>query len=590
MVCQWKKKLFASCAILSVVSSIVIPTIPIVQAEDDDVILDFPSEVHHEGEAIEGGTLRYALVQDTEIKGILNNMFNGGESDGKIVELFNPGLYGYNENYEIDDSGFADIEVDFENKQVKITIPEGHTWHDGEPITIDDVIIPYKVIGHPDYDGIKYSEDLKNVVGMEEYHNGEADDISGLERVDDHTLLVHYKEMNVSMKLAGGAILNLIEPSHIFKDIPVAEMFDSEYIRSTPIGFGPFKVDSYTHGEAVTFSAFDDYYEGRPKIDHIVLEVVGTSTIIQELKAGNYDIADLPADQFETYKDAENFTTLGVLSGTYSYIGFKFGHWDDELGENVQDEDTVVRHKALRVAMQHAIDNNQIGSRFYHGLRQNANSLITPNFVGTYNPDNPYYEYDPEEAMRILDEAGFVDVDGDGMREDPDGNKFTLNFATMAAGEVAEPIATYYIQSWRDIGIDIQLLDGRLHDVNAFYDRVDKDDPEIQVFQAAWSTGGDPNPYELYGKNAKFNYVRYADEENERLLANLTSKEAFDEEYRKQAYYEWQKYMAEEVPCIPTLYRYNLVAVNNRVSDWNINTGNKLNWNEIYLTAEEPVK
>src|SRR5699024_12720924 len=77
-------------------------------------------------------------------------------------------------------------------------------------------------------------------------------------------------------------------------------------------------------------------------------------------------------------------------------------------------------NKALRQAMAYAVDNNAIATKFYSGIRQAANTMITPNFVDYHNADQEGYDYDPEQAKQILADAGFVDNDGDGFVEDPD--------------------------------------------------------------------------------------------------------------------------------------------------------------------------
>jgi peptide/nickel transport system substrate-binding protein len=587
---SFKKYVSLTTLAMTFASTLVGPTTQLVSAQEEgeDGVLEFETLVQNEGEPIEGGTLNYALVSDSTFSGVLNNMLYTGQPDGEIISFFNPGLYGYDENFTIDNSGFADIEMDPENSQVTITIPEGHTWHDGEEITIDDVIFPYYVVGNPDYTGIRYGSDFQNVVGMEEYHNGDAEEISGLERVDDYTLTVTYNTFNNSMLQAGGGVSSYIEPEHLLGEVPVAEFEDSEYVRTNPVGFGPFKVESITPGEAVTLTAFDEYYDGRPNIDEMIIEVVNPSTIVSELKAGNYDIASLPADQYETYSDATNFTPVGFLENAITYIGFKQGTWDEENGEVLPDPERVTSNKALRQAMAYAIDNNAIATQFYYGLRQNANSHITPNFTEYHNTEQEGYTFDPERSQQLLAEAGFVDTDGDGFVEDPNGEPFTLGFASMSGGETAEPIAQYYIQSWQQVGINVELVDGQLMEFNSFYERLESDDPAIDVFQAAFGVGGDPNPSGLYGRSASFNYTRWATEEHDELLAAIESEESFDEEFRQQAFYDWQTYMIEEVPTIPTLFRYTLTAVNNRVSQWDTEIGSDLKWSDIYLLSEDP--
>ena len=572
---------------LTLAASLVAPVASnIVNAEDGEIIFD--SKLTNEGETIDGGTLKYAIVSPDPLAGVFNNMYYTMSSDSEIINLFNPGIIGYNENFEIDDSGFADVAFDQDNKTVTITIPEGEKWDDGEDITIDDVIFPYYVIGHPDYTGIRYGDDFMNVEGMEEYHNGDTDEISGLERVDDYTLTVHYKEFGTSMLQAGGGVSTYMEPEHAFEGIEVKDMEDSEVVRQKPVGFGAFKVESVTPGEAVKFVRNDDYYDGAAKVDSVIAEVVNPSTIVSEMNAGHYDIASLPADQYETFKDAKNYKILGVLANVYTYISFKFGTWDDETGEVKPDESRVINNKALRQAMAYSIDNAAVAKEFYQGIRIAANSHITPNFKDYNNPDQKPISYDPEKAQKILEEAGFKDTNGDGFVEDPDGNEFTLKFAAMSGGETAEPLAQYYLQSWQQVGINVELTDGKLMEPNTFYERLKADDENIDVYQGAQGVGGDPNPTGLWARNAPFNYARYASDKNDELLAAISSDEAFDEEYRKQAYYDWQAFMIDELPNIPTLFRQEIYAVNNRVSSYDVTIGNDLKWSEVGLLADQP--
>lgn len=337
-----KNKLFKSSLILALLTNVFGYSAASVQAqEEEDKILSFQAEAVHEGEAIEGGTVKYALVGDP-FPGVLNNMYYTMGTDGAVVHFFNPGIYGYDENFTIDNSGFADIDFDPDNKQVTITIPEGTLWDDGEPLDIDDVIITYYTIGHPDYTGIRYGIAFSNVVGMEDYKNGDTDIISGLERIDDSTLRITYNEFTSSILQAGGGLSSYIEPEHIIKDIPVEELEDSDFVRQNPVGFGPFKVTSINPGESVTYEANEHYYKGELNVDGLTLEVVGNSHIVAELKAGNYDIASLPNDQYDTFSDATNFSIIGEESNFYNYIGFKMGTWDEEAGEVNFEEDRVV--------------------------------------------------------------------------------------------------------------------------------------------------------------------------------------------------------------------------------------------------------
>lgn len=584
----FQKRFAWTLSAMTLANVLVLPASQVAFAQDEE-LPKFESSLTNEGKPIEGGTIKYALVGDP-FKGVLNSMLYDGSPDGSIIGFFNEGLYGYDENFGVDDSGFAKIEFNQEEKTVKITIPEGVKWDDGEPLTIDDVIFPYLVIGSPDYTGIRYGSDYENVQGMAEYHAGEADSISGLERVDDYTLVVHYINFPNSMLQAGGGVASFIEPSHYLKDIPIKDLENAPEVREKPVGFGPFKVESIVPGESVKFVANEYYWRGKPSVDGLQLDVVNPTSIVAELKAGNYDIASLPADQYDTYKDATNFKILGVLENSYQYIGFKLGTWDAEAEEVKMDETKVVSNKALRQAMAYAIDTQAINKEFYKGLRPAANSMITPNFTSEfYNKDQEGYSYDPEKAKQILADAGFKDTNGDGFVEDPNGKEFKLGFASMSGGETAEPIAQYFLQSWKEVGINVELVDGRLLEFNTFYDRIKKDDPAIDVYAGAWGVGGDPNPNGLYGRKAPFNYTRFASEEHDKLLEAIDSDQSFDKDFRQKAFYDWQAYMHEEAPTIPILYRNGLTAVNNRISTYDVTIGSDLDWSKIQLLADEPV-
>ncbi|MFK8243496.1 MULTISPECIES: oligopeptide ABC transporter substrate-binding protein [unclassified Facklamia] len=574
-------KFFALSASVLALSSVVTPSIVNVSAQS----VELSTKVTNNEESIEGGIFRYALV-GSAFPGVLNQMLFDAQPDAVILGFLQDSLYGYDENFLINDSGFAKIEFDRENKQVTIKIPEGQKWSDGEDLTIDDVIFPYYVIGHKDYPGVRYGEALENVVGMEEYHKGETDKISGLERVDDYTLRVTYKNFPNSMLQAGGGILNNIEPEHYLKDVPVAELLDSDKVRVNPIGMGAFRVTKIVPGESVTFEPNEYYWKGKPKVDGVQLDVVSDATAIAEMQAGRYDVASLPADQYEVYKDSTNMQILGDVQNAFTYIGFKLGKMED--GRVVSDDSVVQADKALRQAMAYAIDNDAIGERFYNGLRWRATSPITPNFKEYHDDSIEGYPYDVEKAKQILADAGYKDADGDGFVEDKNGKPFTLGFASMSGGETAQPIAEYYMQQWAEIGIKVELVDGQLMEFNAFYEAIKKDEPKIQVYQAAYGIGGDPNPSDFYSKEAGFNFARWTTEENERLLAAINSDDAFNEDFRKKAYNEWQEYFMEELPIIPTLYRYSVTAVNNRVKNYDIKVGSELSLADLELTAEEP--
>lgn len=544
-------------------------------ANDDELfdIADFPTR-SEAGEVEEGGTLNFGLVSDTTFDGLLNWNFYDGDPDSQVLDWFDEGLLGIDENYQYTQDGAATFEYSEDHKVWTFTIKDGVKWHDGEELTAEDWAFAYEVIGHADYDGPRYGSDFTIIEGMEAYNKGEADSISGVKVVDEKTLEVTYEKPTPS--LFAGGVWPYAMAKHVFEDIAVADMSESDEMRKNPIGIGPFKVDSITPGESVTYSKFADYWQGEPKLDEVVLRVIDPTVIANELESGNIDAVD--AFNTDLYKDnqalADDYNFLGKIDESYTYIGFKMGTWDEDNKHVVYSPDeSKVGDVELRRAMWYAVDNDAVGEKFYDGFRWNGTTLIIPTHPDFHDDTIETPTYDPDKANEILDAAGYEDVDGDGIRENQDGEELKLNLASMSGGDVAEPLANYYLQAWEAVGIHVELLDGRLQEFNTFYDRVGNggnDDPEVDVYMGAWGMGDDVDPAGLYGPEAMFNFPRYESEENDRLLAEGVSDDAFDLEYRQKVYKEWQEFMVEEIPVFPTNYRSKLVPVREDILNYTI--------------------
>ena len=553
----------------------------------------YASEVTHDGTPIKGGTLKYAIVSSSPFSGIFADELSSDTNDSSIGGLIDESMFDYDENRKLTNTGLASIEFNVENKTATVTLnSKDYKWSDGQPVTIDDYIFAYQAIGNKDYTGVRYDDDYKNVVGMEEYHDGKADSVSGLEKVDDYTVKIHFKEMSPSMQLAGGSVCAYIMPKHIFKDIPEAEWEKSDYVRGTKfVGLGQFKIESIVAGESVTLVPNEHYFRGVAKVDKVVMEVVSPDNIVSEMKAGNYDIATMPNSQYEAYKDLTNVTFLGSQASAYEYIGFHLGKYDKETGKNVTDPNAKMADVNLRQAMAYALDIDAAGQNLYNGLQHSSNSIIIPFFKDVYNKDQEGFSYNPEKAKQLLDEAGYKDVDGDGIRENKDGSKLTINFAARTRDEANESLVQQYLNWWKEIGLNVQLYTGRTIELNSFYDKVQADDPEIDVFAAGWSTGYDPNPSGLFGETAQFNFERYVDAEGTAIMDKISSTESFDSAKNVEFYKEWQKYVHDKAFIFPTLVGEELTAVNKRVKYFDVNLGSKKSaLYQVELTSETGAK
>ncbi|MGF2053768.1 oligopeptide ABC transporter substrate-binding protein [Vagococcus fluvialis] len=531
-------------------------------------VSQFPIEVSNKEKAKEGGTLEVAVAMDTQFAGLFQEEFYENNYDAQFMLPSHESIFVSDSNFETTENGLVKKDIDVEKKTIKLTITKDAKWSDGEPVIAEDLIQPYLVIAHPDYAGIRYGEDFTNVVGVEEYHDGKADSISGIKKIDDKSIEITYKEMNPGMKQTSETVWSSAMPAHIFKDMPVKGMESSDAVRKNPVTFGPYVMSKISQGESVEYTPNEFYYGEKPKLDKIVMRVAPTNSITEAMKAKKYDmVLSMPTDNYPSYKDIEGYEILGRPDLAYTYIGFKLGKWDEKEGKVAYNPESKMANKELRQAMAYAVDNNAIGEKYYHGLRQAANAMVPPIFSEFSAKDlEGYTKQDIEKANKLLDDAGYKKKDGEEFRRDPKGEKLEIKFASMAGGETAQPLAEYYVNCWKEIGLDVSLATGRLIEFNSFYDKLKNDDPEIDVYQAAWGLSSDPSQSGLYAPTASFNYTRFESDKNTELMNNIDSEKSFDTEYRAKAFKEWQEYMSDEAFVFPTLFRDQVLPVSENVT------------------------
>jgi len=559
------------------------------KSSEAEAILDL--SVTNDGKPIKGGVLKVAMVKDEPFQGIFSWELYEDGYDSDLMSWTSNSIFEVDQNFMITDEGIASMKVDHENNKVTIKIRDGVRWSDGKPLKIEDLILPYEIIGHPDYRGVRFNTEFKNIIGAEKYNAGKADTISGIKKIDERTLEIHFKQLSPAISYGGDGLWTYAAPSHQIGKIPVDELIQSDAVRKNPVTLGPFKVDKIVPGESVQYVKNNYYWKGKPKLDGVLVKVVPSSSISVAIASGEYDIVQsFNATKMPEIENLDNITILGRQELFYSYLGFKVGKYDYTNHTVVTKlEDSKMGNEKLRQAMGYALDIEQVSEVFFNNLRVRANSLIPPVFTVFHDDQLKGYTYDPEKAKALLDEAGYKDVNGDGLREDPKGKKLEIKLASMTSDETAEEITAYYLQNWKDVGLNVTLTTGRLIEFNSFYDKVKADDPEIDIFMGAWSTGTNPSPSGLYGKADEFNFSRYTSEELETAIKNIDSPAAFDTKYRAEQFRAFQEHLEEVATTIPMQFRYEIFPVNKRVKNYNVNYGEGTELHEIELVAEEPI-
>ena len=559
----------------------------------------YPVAYKNEGEVVPVDTLKVAVVSGSPYKGIFNGFLYSSGIDNEFMQYTMNGAFPTNPDFTLvldSDETPIKVTVNPEEKTVTYKINPKFKWSNGEPVTTKDIVRTYEIVANQKYiessSSSRFNKNRKKIVGIQEYNEGKADKISGLEVIDDSTMKIHLTEVTPSVYWGGNFISEFVNAKQ-FEGVPMDKIIESPALRKNPLSYGPYYIKDIVQGEKVIFEANPYYYRGEPKIKTIEMEILPPSQQVAAIKSGKYDIVFSP--ELNIFPEIENLDNINILARKamyFSYLGFHVGKWDAEKNEVVTDPNSKMYDINLRRAMAYAIDNDSIAKQFYHGLAMRAPSAIAPIFTQLRNPEVDGFKIDIEKAKKILDDAGYKDVDGDGIREGKDGKPFKINLAMMSGSEIQEPLSQYYIQQWKSIGLNVELVDGRLLDFNNFYDRLKADDPAIDCFFAAFGYGSDPQQMSLFGKNSQFNKSRYTSETFEKALEAQISPEALDEAKRIEIYHNYDKVFMEELPVIPQLNKMEYIVVNKRVKeyDWKYDTDMKeFDWSKIEVTAKEPI-
>lgn len=504
-------------------------------------------------------TLVYAM--EAPFDGLLDVNFYQSASDAEILSFTQESFVDYDENLN-PIPGLAEWTTE-DNKVYNFKIKEGVKWHNGDVLTVDDWIFALETIAQLGTDSARWTN-VNVIQGATAYNAGEADTISGLNKISDYEIEITFE------KAAINNLENLwsypLNRSH-FEGVAPEDMEASEQVRTNPMGTGPYKITKVLPGESVELEAFDEYWGGEPQIKNIVVKVIDGSIIVGELQQGRVDMSMVQPASIPQIEALDNVNIELVPGLSYYYIGFDFGDMVDN--KVVMDENPKFGNKELRQAMLYAINREEWISAFFGGLGKPLDSVIpSAHWIAATADELPNnYTYDPEKAKELLDKAGYIDKDGDGFREDPNGEKFVINFAHYATGnQTFETRAQQIGQYWEEVGLDTQV---NMVDSGLYYDKIQKDenDPAIEAFYGGWGVGSDPDPWGLWGDDTLFNYPRWTNAEALQIMKDAVDVEIVgqDTDKRKDLYVQFQSIFNEELPVLPIMELEDAYAVSDRL-------------------------
>lgn len=474
-----------------------------------------------------GGTLRYALWSSPP--GSFHPSFSSNIYDNKIVDLVYEKLINADENGNYV-PGLADkYEVSSDQLTITFSLNKNAKWHDGEPVTADDVAYTFTTIADPDYDGPRFSQ-VENIAGAKDYKAKKATSISGIKVIDKNTISFTFSQV-YSPALATFAQRAII-PKHVWEKIPVAQWSKSDQLKK-PIGSGPFKFKEFVPDQYVELEKYADYNLGEPKLDKIIFKVTNQDTAQSELIKGDLDIVPISSfkqKDLDAYKQA-GITVLENDGVSYQFLGFNF-------------DNPILKDQKIRQAIEYAINRKGIVDSVLDGHGKVVNTVFSSKSWANPGEDGlEKYEYSTDKAKSLLKEAGYEEKDG-AFYKDGKPLQFTLKYST--GNKPREQSAVLIQQNLKDIGIAVNIQ-------SMEYATLDKQltSKDFEIFLLGWTNDLDPDiksswystPGSILGK-----YEGFTDQNLDKLID--AGRSDFDQNKRKENYKQIAKEFNNVVPAV----------------------------------------
>jgi peptide/nickel transport system substrate-binding protein len=505
-----------------------------------------------------------------------------GES-GRYLSFVFEGLVGERgDTFEVEPTLAESWTVGADQKSYIFKLRKGLKWHDGKPLTADDVVFTWMTV-LPDL-GIPW--DARDIVKVE----GKLPVVT---KIDAETVKFELPKPFAPF-LRQGATLQIL-PKHIYGAFVSGKGKDGKPLANykwgidtdvkSIVGNGPYMFDSYTAGERIIFKRNPYYYrvnrhkQPLPYVDQVVFPFLkNLDTAILKFKAGETDTQWLPGKDFSYMKPQEkqgNFTIVNAGPAMRTtYITFNLNPGKNKAGKPLVEP---YKHEwfadaRFRKAISSAIDRDGIIKNVYRGLAVSQFSPIVPKSP-YFDPTTPETAHDPQKAMALLTEAGFK-KDGDVLK-DAGGHpvRFTMLIDTgfkegeLQANMMREDLSKLGIQmKIQPVTFNVKIA--QTHESKDWEAHMGSWGGSIEPHGVAhlWQSHGashvfNLNPSETPRANPTYPWEKRIDT----LFAEAA--QTLDEDKRKKLYGEFQHIVAEEQPKIFLPVYYYTVAVRNTVGN-----------------------
>lgn len=438
-----------------------------------------------------GSTLVYGSGDYTRINPAI-------DEHGEINILIFNGLTAHDKDNKVVPCLAKDWSFDESTNVYTFNLEQGVKWHDGEPFTAEDVKFTIEAIMNPENE----SEIFSNYEDVEE-----------ITVVDENTVTFTLSAPNVAFPeyMTIGIL-----PKHLLEG---EDMQNSDYFRF-PIGTGPYKMENWDEGQAITLVKNEDYFKGAPNIDTVVFKiVVDDNAKALQLRSGELDLALLTPKDAETFEGDSGFTRYDMTTADYRGILYNF---NNEYWQNNKDIIPAINYGIDRQAMIDAVLLGQ-GMSAYGPIQRNI-----------YNYDGvEKYEYDPAKSVEILEGLGCVKGEDGFYYRNGEKLGFTINCRT--GDQVRIDMAQIAAQQLKEVGIDVKV------EIPAQIDWGGQ-----EAFLIGWGSpfDADDHTYKVFGTDKGNNYSGYSNAKVDEYLT--AARQTDDSAQRMEDYKNFQIELAND--------------------------------------------
>ena len=386
---------------------------------------------------------------------------------------------------------------------------EGVLFHDGSELTAEDVAYTYDYYRNPDNGA--------PIVGR-------FTGIGSVEAPDKYTVQVNMDAVNAA-SLTSWATVPIVHSAYH------AEVGEETYSTS-PIGTGPYKLREWRPAEFTELEAFDDHFRGRPNIDVLREDIVPEPSVrMIALQTGEADSAVWPLlVEDSIFLEADpgyvNFRTLAN-----SIKHFPLNNSIPQLAE-----------KEVRQALMYALDRQRIIDELWNGAAQVSHSNLTP--ASPYHHTGlKQYDFNPEEAMALLDGAGWA-AGSDGMRAKGD-QSLSFTITTITGDQARRPIAELAQLMFADVGVDVQLEEAP---VATILQGMREGTMDASLYIWTYGSAVEPDPFSTLHSTGGNNFAQFNNARVDQLIEEGLQVVAYEE--REPYYHEIQEIFVEEQPVL----------------------------------------